>query len=468
MMGRTFLKIVWALMLICLATCGGGHEPSPADRIDRSYFDSLSETTARIRVQKKQEEARKLVADLRIYEADKYYEELGRGFEGDRIVLRKKYGPLLEAQKRVAEDPLSAEANFGLGKEYYAFGTRTRDERLKNKALERAKFYLKKAISLDPGYQDSYILLERVLKATGKEEEFPKYVKKMEKLEELRPDIHLFLGRYYLDEDRISKALEHLVKVPSGSSVAREAAYYTGLAYMRLGKDLLAMINFWKADGVAKDAEDKFRILKDGFSKDAPLFLKKGREAFRAENYILASEYLAAAIIYFPDDIEANHELAKALEKTGDPYGALERHIAVIKLGMTKRGFDSTVFDSISDALRLSASLESKGDDVRDNIVSYFQKKVDDLDKEFLLAYPSQEEIRAMAQDQVLFHTGTRKFMDRLKTLKDLYIRMARLVAKCEELVGDCDLKAKDYRAQLKYLEILYNKDLHDLRQKVK
>jgi len=448
---------LFAMSVCLMSNCG----PAPrgpvttvgSQQIERTVLDDIADQMQIREATERQKKADQLVSRMEYYEAYKLYEAGGKPFENDRNLLYRKFKPLIDAQKTVAEDKDSALAHYQLGKAYYDFASDPEGAGWEEASLERASKHLKKSIKLDENQERAYLVLAWVTEKQGKPEEFRPYVSRLEKIKNKSDMTLLFLGAEYVRQGKYDLAMDYLGRIPDSSPQRIEAMYYQGLLHAKKGRWLEALVNFSRSRNLNPAAKKSFEEALDRVHVSSDKLRGQGMQAYRMGRYAEAAMYLQAFVLYHPDDLEAHYRLARALLNSGQRSWAAEQFLEVTRVGAGIEGMNPMVIDSITRALNLQQELESDPDPVRKAILDYFTKQVAMIDRKYEQSILSDQEIQILAEDEVLFRSGWRKFNQRIHILRTLERVRVETVNKANSLLQQNVLAHKEWAARIRSIE---------------
>ncbi len=440
-----------------LSNCG----PAPrapvtevgSKKIDRTILDDIADQRRIREATERQKKADELASRMEYYEAYKLYEAGGKPFENDRNLLYRKYKPLIDAQKMVAEHSNSALAHYQLGKAYYDFASESEGYGWREASLERARSHLENSIKWDEDQERAYLVLAWVMEKQGKLEEFRPYISRMEKIKSKSDMTLLFLGAEYTRKEKYDLAMDYLSQIPDNSPQRIEAMYYQGLIYANKGRWLEALVNLSRSRNLNPEAKRSFEEVLDRLRESSDKLRGHGMQAYRMGRYAEAAKYLQAYVLYLPDDLEATYRLARALLNSGQRSWAAEQFLEVTRVGASIEGMNPMVIDSITRALNLQQELDSDPEPVRKAILDYFTKQVAMIDRKYEQAILSDQEIQILAEDEVLFRSGWKKFNERIHILRTLERLRVETVNKANSLLNQKVLAHKEWAARIRSIE---------------
>jgi hypothetical protein len=187
-------------------------------------------------------------------------------------------------------------------------------------------------------------------------------------------------------------------------------------------------------------------------------------QAYGAGRFSEAARYLQAHVLYNPQDLEAQYLLARALLSSGQRSWAEEQFLVVTRVGSSLEGMNPLAIDSITRALNLQKELKSDPEPVRKTVLEYFTRQIAMIDSALERAMPSEKEIQVMAEDEVLFRSGWKRFDQRLQQLRKLEQSRTDTVNKANSLLRQNAIARKDWAARIQSMEDLFQKTLIKLR----
>jgi Tfp pilus assembly protein PilF len=113
---------------------------------------------------------------------------------------------------------------FQLGKLYYDLGD-----------LEKAEFYLQKAISIRHNFSHALITLASIYDKSGKTDLANQYLAKAFKSDPFNPAINLNMGLHHLKNRRPDEAISHFIVSLNKRDLRGKALLYLGIAYQQKG-----------------------------------------------------------------------------------------------------------------------------------------------------------------------------------------------------------------------------------------
>jgi hypothetical protein len=467
------LHYAYSALLLALSACFLSHcSPAPrtpetevgSKRIERTMLDDIADRMQIREATERQRKADELVSRLEYYEAYKLYEAGGKPFENDRNLLYRKYQPLIDAQKTVAENDNSALAHYQLGRAFYDYASDPRGASQREASLELARRHLERSLKLDENQEHALLALAWVMEKQGRPEQFQPYIPKLEKIKDKSDMTLLFLGAENVRQGKYDLAMDYLTRIPDSSSHRIESLYYQGRIYAEKGLWLEALFNLSRSRNFNAESKKLFQEALDRVRPSSDNLRSQGMRAYGAAQYLEAAKYLQTHVLYHPEDLEAHYRLALSLLCSGQRNWAMEQFMEITQAASSLEGMNPIVIDSITRALDLQREMQSDPAPVRKAILVYFTRQVAMIDTKLEQALPSDKEIQAMAEDEVLFHSGWKKFYQRIQTLRTLEQSRLDTVNKANSLLQQNAIAHKEYGARIKSLEDRFQQALSKLK----
>jgi tetratricopeptide (TPR) repeat protein len=167
-----------------------------------------------------------------------------------------------------------------------------------------------------------YYALASSLIKEGKNDAAENVINRMSAMTGNTPQLHLLRGQISYEENNAAKAMEEFVAALTLDNNVRQAHYYSGLTYLKMGKFDEAALEF-----------DKELVLNP---KDLQAKYQLGILLLKRNDIDGGIRVMREVILAWPDHADARYELGKALFQKGDLKGALENLEIAAKLDPEK------------------------------------------------------------------------------------------------------------------------------------